>query len=729
MGAKFPCLREVERRQLELWNLVFKFSHPRYCAPLKTSPGKNTLTLEPIPPSKRSTDQPITTAQFINLRSNLWRALSITTLLPAVLAAPSSITTKPTPTAKPCAAVSSALQNAAAQVIPAQLEYECLLSVPVDVKGGIQQIEDSKLYLQWLTTTAFMKNQPATSHEPPYDLYGELDKILGKLKSGKYKSEYVFQKDVLNAIFLCHDGHVIYGADILLDVISFTRAPEAALTSISIDGVSLPKLYSLVDVTHAAVDTSFKPSAVTKINGKSAEGYLNNLANILPAMDIEARYNSLLYNQATTSTGTPSLGHFHSQFIYDGPTTNFTFENGTSKSFTNIATVLVDFTGVNNGETFFKKFCSGPSSTSASATSATATASSVTSTQPAPTVNVLSGYFLNDTGYQDVAILSMPTFNLPYIGPDSAAQVAFQSVVREFLAECRAANKTHLVVDLRGNTGGNTVLAPDALRQLFPTTYPWAGLNFRDNEAYHVMGQTVSKYLEGGDLKTKNVTEYDLARLSLEPVDYKSLLTADNQKFHNFAEMFGPVKIHNDNFTKVLTSNYSDPFSYSYPGFVVTGFLNDSEPRPQPFAADNVIMVRSVAIGGRANNYPMAGVGDTKGAVELGWINIHSDAKLLYGLVPESERAYLNSTDVGKLISATQALKRAAGSGQLAHLNAANNLRKGDKSLTPLQFFWEAADEKIFNTAQMIVDPTAVWRAAYGCGFHKLGCVKTVAPK
>lgn len=139
--------------------------------------------------------------------------------------------------------------------------------------------------------------------------------------------------------------------------------------------------------------------------------------------------------------------------------------------------------------------------------------------------------------------------------------------------------------------------------------------------------------------------------------------------------------------------------------------------------------VRSVAVGGRPNNYPMAGVAGTKGSVELGWTVIHDYANLVFNLVPESDRAYLNSTDVGKIISATHSLKRAAGGGADAHINGANNIRKGDKSLTPLQFIWEAAHEKIFNTAEMILDPTAVWRAASDCGFHKLGCVKTVAPK
>lgn len=137
--------------------------------------------------------------------------------------------------------------------------------------------------------------------------------------------------------------------------------------------------------------------------------------------------------------------------------------------------------------------------------------------------------------------------------------------------------------------------------------------------------------------------------------------------------------------------------------------------------------VRSVTVGGRANNYPMAGVFGTRGSVMIPWNLVYQYSNLVYDIATTSDKAYINGTDVGKIMSATQALTRAASGGTAAHLNGANNIRKGEDK--PLHFIWEAADEKIFNTAAMILDPVPAWQAAVDCGFNKKGCVKTVAPK
>ena len=81
-------------------------------------------------------------------------------------------------------------------------------------------------------------------------------------------------------------------------------------------------------------------------------------------------------------------------------------------------------------------------------------------TYPQPVVvnddGSISGYFPRDNA--DLAVLVIPTFQ-------PADDVQFANVVRLFLATAKSAGKKKLMIDLRGNGGGNVPLAYD----LFPS--------------------------------------------------------------------------------------------------------------------------------------------------------------------------------------------------------------------------------------------------------------------
>lgn len=73
---------------------------------------------------------------------------------------------------------------------------------------------------------------------------------------------------------------------------------------------------------------------------------------------------------------------------------------------------------------------------------------------PAPVIkqknNFIAGYYLeNAPGYEDIAVLSVPSF----VGA-SGAQVEFQQVAMKFLAAAKAAGKTKLIIDVSANGGG-----------------------------------------------------------------------------------------------------------------------------------------------------------------------------------------------------------------------------------------------------------------------------------
>lgn len=73
------------------------------------------------------------------------------------------------------------------------------------------------------------------------------------------------------------------------------------------DGKSLPKAFVYPDILAASLgNSSFKPSAITKINGKKATEYLENWAQYGSLQDRDALYNNVFYNLASVSIGSAS---------------------------------------------------------------------------------------------------------------------------------------------------------------------------------------------------------------------------------------------------------------------------------------------------------------------------------------------------------------------------------------------------------------------------------------
>jgi hypothetical protein len=67
--------------------------------------------------------------------------------------------------------------------------------------------------------------------------------------------------------------------------------PNLTTASMSEDVTSLPKMYLLSDLNEGNV--SVVVSAIVKINGMSAELYLETLSNFIIYHDIDARYNAV----------------------------------------------------------------------------------------------------------------------------------------------------------------------------------------------------------------------------------------------------------------------------------------------------------------------------------------------------------------------------------------------------------------------------------------------------
>ena len=138
--------------------------------------------------------------------------------------------------------------------------------------------------------------------------------------------------------------------------------------------------------------------------------------------------------------------------------------------------------------------------------------------------------------------------------------------------------------------------------------------------------------------------------------------------------------------------------------------------------------VESIAVGGLPTNAPMQAIGGTKGSMTLTFTNIQNLALQSFQLAAvQSEKMVemLNTTIINTLAYPQQLLNRVAYSdgATAAQINAADNLRNGDASETPLEFVYEAADCKIFYTAEMVANVEETWKAAATAKWGKGGCV------
>jgi hypothetical protein len=266
----------------------------------------------------------------------------------------------------------------------------------------------------------------------------------------------------------------------------FTFGRPLPLVSVSGDGQKIPAPFVYTDILAAShSNASFTPSAVSRINGQDAMEFLINISQEGSLQDRDALYNNVFYNLAQVSLGSSgSAGGMFSgggrgRLNYPGPTTDLEFVNGTKMTITNTARVLVDFTEVKSGEDLYKKYFAwpdltvhldqisanstsinyGPPSMSPAPTSPSTGATATSTPQPGypePVIkqknNLIGGYYLDAEGYEDVAVLSVPSF----VSLDTAEE-EFQQVGQKFLAAAKAAGKTKLIIDVSAN-GGGTIL-------------------------------------------------------------------------------------------------------------------------------------------------------------------------------------------------------------------------------------------------------------------------------
>jgi hypothetical protein len=445
------------------------------------------------------------------LNSTLAALAAVTGVL-GVAVTNTTTTASATSTLAPCAIVSAswasqiAASPSATPTVPATVAYECLNSVPLGKEAALDLVEAIEPYLEWQTDAAYKADPPSDYFYPPYDMFAALEQVKDKLTNDSYANEYEFQEDLYVTVFgQGHDGHFVFYPDALTTVFEWRR--QRSLVSISEDGTSLPVIKLYEDVI-SSPDTA---SVVTLINGVDAVTYVEDV--IFKAsynQDPDAAYNTMFYEKALVAASS-TQGYFSGggrvRYIYQGPNTTFTFENGTTLTLENKAAVKANMTGVVDGETYYQTFCNTTSSSSSTADAASPIAAADDNTvtgYPNPVVitgdGIVSGYYLDGEGYEDVAVLALLAF-------ESESISEFQAAIQDFLADAVATGKQKLVIDVQGNGGGYILLGYDFFRQLFPQVVQDGFSRWKENDGFLAMAQIDSDLVAGLNPYTSDNTD------------------------------------------------------------------------------------------------------------------------------------------------------------------------------------------------------------------------------
>jgi hypothetical protein len=256
----------------------------------------------------------------------------------------------------------------------------------------------------------------------------------------------------------------------------------------------------------------------------------------------------------------------------------------------NVAHVKGSFAGVTDGPSFYQQFCTGPhSSNTAAVTKAEDPIIALGYPTPVITTNdsIVSGYYLDDEGFDDVAVLSL-------LAMESESTVEFQSVVQNFIADALAAGKTKMVIDLSANGGGYILQGYDTFRQFFPQIVQEDYTRFRESEYLltlaHVFSDAIPVDYDPETATKELISDYETF------YNYRYDYNLTEQPFATFGDKFDPHYFMGDPYTNIVRWNLNDPLTTSNEtygfGTDITGYGSRTN-FTQPFAAENIIMVSS----------------------------------------------------------------------------------------------------------------------------------------
>lgn len=441
--------------------------------------------------------------------------------------------------------------------------YDCLTSVPFDPAVASRFIDYLNTTFLFQSTLAYLKNPPQEYQQPAVDLLQGLQLIQQNITAGYYTNEYAFEADLQILLYSTHDAHVALSAGVLS---AFSFASPLAISSVSVDGKQLPKIYVTDDIIQSP-QQGWQLSAIQSINGENVTDYLTKFAALNSAGTLEphADWNQLMTSPAMDIQGSVSVFAGAATF-YPGDNLTFTFENGTELDYYWVAiydnpnptgplTTGGDFynyyvlgllpASYNESETFNPAYAPDPSNSQNSSLNSWSDDSY--GAYPNPDVyqedlsiagsGVVTGYLLHDIS---TAVLSLPTFQ------QSGWSVGnFSLAVQETIDNGTAANLSRIIIDLQQNTGGTIELVFSTFKRFFPDLDPFAGSRRRSHELADVLGEALTGYWNN---LTTDDADYSIYAAS-EWVITDRLNAATGRNFTSWSEYFGPIADHGDLFS------------------------------------------------------------------------------------------------------------------------------------------------------------------------------------
>ncbi|KAK2754306.1 peptidase s41 family protein [Colletotrichum kahawae] len=413
------------------------------------------------------------------------------------------------------------------------IAFNCLKSIPVDKENDMGLLNYLEPYIHFQSTLEPLAAPPDFYLIPGVDVLSGFGQIRAKLSNDEYDSQVDFALELSYLFIQASDGHFVYKPAIL-DVFQFGSL--SSVVSVADNATALPRVYLRSDFEQfVANDTDV---------------YDIESIDDVPIVDF-------LEAQACFAMG--SGDGFSPRFPGQSPDVQvIKFTNGTTFNDTLVASIsvnVVDYIGSAGviHEYFELPVTATPTSSSSLSSTASSTSSATpTSTQlrgyPVPVVkhahDWISGYFMNGSEYEDIAVLSIPAFS-PWTIPETKINGTFEtleaeSVVSEFLQKAKDAGKTKLIIDMQANPGGLIFAGYQLYNQLFPKADIWDGNRLRANAALDALGSTAEKVAP--EILFDAVT---------------SVYNENHEAYDSWADLYGPQFIGEQNFVAQVGVNAS----------------------------------------------------------------------------------------------------------------------------------------------------------------------------
>lgn len=341
---------------------------------------------------------------------------------------------------------------------------------------------------------------------------------------------------------------------------------------------------------------------------------------------------------------------------------------------------------------------------------------------------IVSGYFIDEPGFEDVAVLVLLSFDSYFLD--------FQTAVQDFFAEAAEAGKTKLIIDLQANGGGTILQGYDTFRQIFPDIVQDGPSRWRASSSFNAISQVFSPLCAN---YTPSVDYQELDNPCNTVNNWRSDLNDTNGPFTSYADKFGPFTVEGDSYTNYMEWDPANPvLTRQAFDTDITGYgrrTNFTRPFGGP---ENIVLlydgycastctifsqfmkhgagVKSIAMGGRPREGQIQGVGGVKGSqvYPFGQMRNLADAAREYtqdsAIIKELQR--LDDTYV-----------TSRSPYQVPVVNVRDAVLPSEiESGVPTQFITELADCRLYWTEAMIQNTGEIWKAAAQAAFKGGKC-------